>query len=178
MEEACSTVRATTRAQVQENILKLTLQNNDNGKYQHDDIITFVNAVRRVLKALYNPSDPGNGMMKLLKSSTGSPPIAISAIDSNDVATIATVLATVTREAAVANAALGPGAAHIAPTITTRTESQDKANRLNLNFQAVIGAKEGAATAITEKVVSDVTNIVLRTVNGNDFKRIDDYELH
>ena len=32
-----------------------------------------------------------------------------------------------------ATAALGPSAAHIAPTITTHTESQDQSNRLNLN---------------------------------------------
>ena len=44
-------------------------------------------------------------------------------------------------EVAAATAALGPGAARISMTITTRTEAQGKANRLNLNFQAIIGAK-------------------------------------
>ena len=116
-------------------------------------------------------------MMKLLNSSTGVPPSAILAIKSNNVATIANVLATATREAAAATAALGPGAARTVPAIATCTESQDEANRLNLNCQAVIGAKEGAATAITDRVGRDITNIVLSKVNGNDFNGVDDYDL-
>ena len=150
---------------------------NDNGQYQHNNIVTFINAIRRVLKTSYNMSNPCNGMLKLIDSSTGVPLIAIFTINSNDVATIATTLTTDTHEAAAITAALGPGAARITPTITTSTEDQYEANRLNLNCQAVIGAQEGATTAITYKVGSDVTNIVLRTVNGYDFKGIDDYEL-
>ena len=149
-----------------------------NGKYQHDNIITFGNAVRRVLKTFYNPSNPGNSMMKLLNSSTGVPTSTISGINFNSVSTIATVLATATRKAAAATAALGPGAAYIAPTITTRKEAQDEANRLNLNCQAVIGAKEGSVTAITDNVGSDVTDIVLSMVNGDDFRVINNYKPH
>ena len=151
---------------------------NENGQYQHDNIFTFVNAVRRVLKTSYNPSNPGNGMMKLLNSSTGVPLSAVLAIKSNNVATIATALATSTLEAVSATTALVPGAACIAPIITTCTEYQDEANCLNLNCQAVVVAKEGPATSITDKVGSNVTDIVLRTVNEEDFKGIDDYELH
>ena len=117
-------------------------------------------------------------MMNLLDSSTGKPPSAISEIKSNNVAAIVSVLATATYEAASTTAALVPGAAHIAPTITTCMESQDEANCLNLNCQAVIGTKEGAASAITDKVDSNVTNIVLHTVNGDEFKEIDNYKLH
>ena len=112
-------------------------------------------------------------MMKLVNSSTGVPLSAISEINSNDIATIATVLVTATREAAGATAALGPSASRITPTITTCTEAQGEANCLNLNFQSVIGSKEGAATAITYKVGSDATDIVLRTMNSDDFKVID-----
>ena len=116
-------------------------------------------------------------MMNLLDSSTGVPPSAILAIYSNNVATIATVIATSTRKAAAATATLRPGASRIAPTITTRTEAQDESNRLNLNCQAGISAKEGTATAVTDNVGSDVTDIVIRKVNGDNFKGIDDYEL-
>ena len=118
-------------------------------------------------------------MMKLLDSITAPPPpSAILAINSNDVATISTVLATATRKATAATMALGLGAACIAPTITTSTESQDKANRLNLNCQSIISAKEGAITDITDKVGIDITDIVLRTMNGDYFKGINDYNLH
>ena len=44
--------------------------------------------------------------------------------------------------------------------------------------QAVIGAKEGATEAITEKVGSDITDAVLRTADGTDYRSINDYELH
>ena len=117
-------------------------------------------------------------MTKLLNSITSVPPSAIPAINSNDVATITTVLATATCKAAAATAALSPGAAQIAPTITTRMKAQDEANHLNFNYQSVIGAKEGSATAITDKFVSDVNDIVLCTVNRDDFKVIDNYKLH
>ena len=113
-------------------------------------------------------------MMNLLDSSTGVPPSAILAIYSNNVATIATVIATSTRKAAAATATLRPGASRIAPTITTRTEAQDEANHLNLNCQAFIGAKSCAATAITDKVGSNVINIVLRTANVDNFKGINE----
>ena len=93
----------------------------------------FANAVCRVLNTLYNTSVLGNDIMKMPNSSNGVPRRAISEINSNNVATIATVLATATREAAVATAPLVPGAACIVPTITTCTEAQHKANHLNLN---------------------------------------------
>ena len=43
--------------------------------------------------------------------------------------------------------------------------------------QAIIGAKEGATTAIREKVGDAIANTVLRTADGVD-KGIDEYELH
>ena len=98
MAYSCFTVRTTTRAQVKEDILKLTLRKHYNGQYQHDNIVTFANAVLRILKTSYNPSDPGNGMMKLIDSSTGVPPSAILTIKSNNMATISTVLTTATRD--------------------------------------------------------------------------------
>ena len=116
--------------------------------------------------------------MKLLDSSNGAPPRAISEIKSNDVSTITNVLATATRKVAAVTAALGPSTALIATTIKTRTEAQDEDNHININCQAVIGAEEGATTAITDKVGRYVTDIVLRTASGNDFKGIEDYKLH
>ena len=53
----------------------------------------------------------------------------------------------------------------------------DEANRRNLTNQAVIKAKEGAAEAISNLVVSDVTNGVLRSPDGKDYKGVDEYTL-
>ena len=48
----------------------------------------------------------------------------------------------------------------ITPTITSRSDAQDKANCLNLIHRAIISAKEGIAKAITMKVGSDVTDMI------------------
>ena len=66
MADACYTARATTKQQVLKGIEKLTLHKNENGQYTHDAILLFQKGVTRVLTSQYNPSDPGNGMKKLL----------------------------------------------------------------------------------------------------------------
>jgi hypothetical protein len=60
---------------------------------------------------------------------------------------------------------------------STAALTQDKANCLNLTHQTVIGAKELATEDITMKVGTDVTNAVLNTGNGSDFKSINDWQL-
>ena len=41
----------------------------------------------------------------------------------------------------------------------------------------MIAAKEGTAEAIKEKIGTDVTDAVLKTADGSDFKSIDDWQL-
>ena len=67
MAEACFTARSSTRNQVKEEIAKLTLVTNGQGQYQHNDIVTLIKGVQRVLKSPFNPSNPGNGMVILLE---------------------------------------------------------------------------------------------------------------
>eukprot|EP00956_Cyclotella_meneghiniana_P040226 scaffold189832_cov70-Cyclotella_meneghiniana.AAC.1 len=62
--------------------------------------------------------------------------------------------------------------------IDTRADAQDEADRRNYAIQAAIGAKEGAAEAITNKVGSDITDSVLRNADGNDNKSVDEYTLY
>ena len=56
------------------------------------------------------------------------------------------------------------------PAITTRADAQDEADRRNYAIQAAIGAKQGAADAITNKVGTDITDSVLRYAHSNDCK--------
>jgi len=65
----------------------------------------------------------------------------------------------------------------ILPTITTRTEAQEEANRLNVINQSVIGAKEGVVKAISKLIRSDITDTILRTADGSNHKSIDDFTL-
>ena len=143
MADACFTTRATTRDHVKAAITKLTLPCNSSNQYTHDAITTFFTGVRRVLKSTYNPGDPGNGMEKLLTSSTANPPSLLSRIRLTDAATITSVL---DESRATANA-LSTTQLPVLPTITTRADAQDEADRINQINQAVIGAKEGATEA-------------------------------
>ena len=174
MADACFTARATTRDHVKAAITKLALPRNSSNQYTHDAITTFFTGVRRVLKSTYNPGDPGNGMEKLLISSTANPPSLLARIRSTDAATITSVL----DEARAIADAQSTAQLPVLPTITARADAQDEADRINMINQAVIGAKEGATEAITKKVGSDITDAVLRTADGTDYRSIDDYELH
>ncbi|KAL3770316.1 hypothetical protein ACHAWO_008541 [Cyclotella atomus] len=62
-----------------------------------------------------------------------------------------------------------------APEITTRLDAQDEADRLNQDYQAAIGVKEGATEAWLEIVGKDVLVPVLRDTDGIRTKGIDDY---
>ena len=63
------------------------------------------------------------------------------------------------------------------PAITTCPDAIDAADRKNNLTQSVIGAKEGATEAVTVKVGARVTDTVLRTSDGTDYKSVDEYEL-
>jgi hypothetical protein len=67
MAEACYMARATTKQQVIKGIGKLTLQTNKHGQYMHDAILLLQKGIRCVLVSQFNPSNPGKGMVKLLK---------------------------------------------------------------------------------------------------------------
>ena len=67
MTEAALTARGTTKSYVKENFASsLSLTKNGSGQYDHAVAQTFRNGVDRLIMGLYNTSDPGNGMRKLL----------------------------------------------------------------------------------------------------------------
>ena len=168
MADACFTARSTTREHVAASIKKLTLPTTDNGQYDHDAATTFIAGIHRVLRETYNPGDPGNGMFKLCAAAN-----AIASIKATSVATAKSVL----DDAKAIAAAASTGSSIVPPAIDSRADAQDEADRINLINQAVIGAKEGAAEAITAKVGSDVTDAVLKTADGSDLRSIDDWLL-
>ena len=70
------------------------------------------------------------------------------------------------------------GTATVAPEITTNSDAQDKADRQNTFRLAAISVKEGIAEGITKLVGKDITDPILRTLDGSDFKSVDDFQLH
>jgi hypothetical protein len=98
---------------------------------------------------------------------------AIATIKATAVAMAKSIL----NDAQAVAAAASTGRTIVPHTIDSRADTQDEANRLNLINQAVIGAKEGAAEAITAKVGSDVTDAVLKTAACSDFRSINNWLL-
>jgi hypothetical protein len=159
MAEACYTTRATTKQQVLDGINKLTLQTNKHGQYTHNAILLLQKCVQQVLISQFNPSDPGNGMLKLLDNGAN----ILTQVKSTDAITAGSVLKMAKKRADELTTTTGKT---ILPTFTTQTEAQEEANRLNVINQSVIGAKEGVVKALTKLVGSDITNAILRTTNG------------
>ena len=168
MSDACYTVRATTRAEVEKAIGKLTLTKNESGQYAHDDILTVGKQIKRILAGQFNPGASGPGMTKLLAST----PNALTNKKSTDIYTIDSILKQSRAEADAK--ATTPAAV---PLITLRSDAQDEADLENRFTQAIMGAKEGATEAITDLVGSDITDTVLRAADGTDYKSIDEYSL-
>ena len=168
MADACFTAWTTTRDHVCEAIAKLALPKNANGQFNDDVATNFKAAVARVLKSTFNPINPGCGMSgRCMKTSD------VAKITTTSVATIQLVLDDVAAKARAASTLTNT----VSPSITTRSDAQEEADRINLLNQVVIGAKEGATEAITNKVGSDITDTMLKTADGSAFKGVDDYQL-
>jgi hypothetical protein len=136
----------------------------------HDAISLLQKCIRHVLVSQFNPSDPGKSMEKLLKDGTN----LLTNVKSTNAITANSVLKAAK---ARADAALKALSTTITPSITSRSEAQEEADRLNVINQSVIGAKEGVVKAVTKLVGSDITNAVLQTADGSNHKSIDNYTL-
>ena len=66
----------------------------------------------------------------------------------------------------------------VAPDITSNTDAQEEADRINMFRLSAIGAKVGAAAGISMLVGTDITDATLRTTDGQDFKTVDEYTLY
>jgi hypothetical protein len=121
-----------------------------------------------MLVSQFNPSDPGKGMAKLLEDGSN---LLTNVKSTNAIMAYSVLKAAKTK----ADVALKAASTTIAPTITSRSEAQEEADRLNVINQLVISAKEGVVKAVTKSVGSNITNAVLQTANGSNHKSIDDY---
>lgn len=171
MSEACYTAKATLRTASKDLVSGLSLQRNNNGQYQHDAIMLFKTGIERKLAEIYNPLVPGEGMKQLLIQT----PNLLNSIKSTDNKTPDEILRSAKNQAALLSTSSGQP---IEPTIKTRAEAIDEADRINYAYQATIGTKMGVADAITEKVGKDITDPILRTADGTDYKSVDDWSLH
>ena len=68
MSEEYFTARTATREHVRGKIATLSLPKTADGRYNFDEVTSFMEEVKRVLRETINPLDPENGMSGLLHS--------------------------------------------------------------------------------------------------------------
>eukprot|EP00804_Cyclotella_cryptica_P009141 CCRYP_003208-RA/>CCRYP_003208-RA protein AED:0.61 eAED:0.32 QI:0/0/0/0.5/1/1/2/0/507 len=138
------------------------------GECDHDAATTFIAGIHRVLRETYNPETRQRDVQTLRRRQRNRrlkrppSPAAKSVLDGAKAAAAARV-----------HRQLHRASRHRQP----RPAPQGEADRINLINQAVTGAKEGAAEAITAKVGSGVTGAVLKTAGGSDLRSIGDWLL-
>ena len=101
MSEEYFTARTATREHVQGEIAALSLPKTADGRYNFDEVRSFMEEVKRVLGETINPLDPENGMSGLLRSSKAATnPSLVAAIRSTHVETAKSVLEAAKKKAA------------------------------------------------------------------------------
>ena len=171
MAEACYTARTTTKQQVLNGFIKLTLHMKKHGQYTHDAILLLQNGIQHVLISQFNPSNPGKSMEKLLNDGNN----LLTLVKSTDAITAGSVIKAAKKRADELTATTSKTILH---SITAQTEAQEEADQLNIINQSIIGTKEGVIQAITKLVGSNVTNVILRTINVSNHKSIDEFTLY
>ena len=163
-------VRTEARARVLAEMSKIILHKNEVGGYAYNDATTLITQIERVLeRETYEESSDGMKGLLSTTHNTLNRYKATIAIKRKD------ILRESKEEAALLSASAG---ATIAPEITTNSDAQDEADRQNTFRLAAVGAKEGIAEGITALVGKDITNPILRTSDGSDFRSVDGYQLH
>ena len=112
----------------------MTLHTNNHGQYTHDAIFLIQKGIQRVFVSQFNPSDPGKGMVKLLDNGNN----ILTQVQSTNAITAESVLKAAKKRADEFSTMTGKT---VLPTFTTRTETQEEADQLNMINQSVIGTK-------------------------------------
>ena len=165
------TIRSTTSAAIKKGLQKIKLPKNEASQYLHNVAVLVGTQLHRLLTRVYNSGADGPDMSKLMDSGDN----ALTLRKNTDTHTIESVL-TAARAAAKAAGKQQDGTPTL-PLITSQDDAEVDAARENLLTQAIMGAKEGITDGITALVGSDITDVILRSADGTDFKGIDKYAL-
>jgi hypothetical protein len=153
-------------------IKPITLPTDANGHYQHDDAIKYIEQLKQAAKEMFNPLDKTSGMSKLFEKTGNS----INNITTQDVYEWRDIITKAKKDAKDKTDRSGSGTVYV-PDITTRSDAQEEADRLNQFNQAVLGVKEGFKEAICAACGTDALTSVIKQADGQA-KSIDDYILY
>ena len=144
------------------------ITNNDVGGYKYNAAVTFIKQINRVLEQqLFE--ELADGMVGL---GSKTPNMLI-----NYKSNVTTNKSDVKRQSISEVQAASSKINIVAPDITTNANAQDEADRQNIARIASIEVKEAILAAITSIVGAQITNRILRTTDGSDFRTVDEYEL-
>ena len=162
-------VRSNTQAHVKAQMQELSITKNDVGGYKYNAAVTLIKQTNRVLgQQLFEESADG---MVGLGSDT---PNTLTNFKSNVAIKKSNIKTQSITEAVAARSATNI----VAPKIATNANSKDEADRQNTARLAAIGVKEVIASAITLIFGAQITNPILCTSYGSDFRTVDEYSLH
>jgi hypothetical protein len=164
--------RRETKANTIDALKEIKLTTDEAGQYQHDEAIKFIDQLKQVAAEMANPEDTTKtGMSKLFDEA----PNELNSIKTKDIYSWRDIIKREKdkADAKTKNSTIGKV---YQPEITTRSEAQDEADRLNQFNQAVIGIKEGYKDALCNNGGTDALVSVLKQADGT-LKSIDEYTL-
>ena len=148
---------------------EILINKNDVGGYEYNAAVTLIKQINHVLEhKLFEESADG---MVGLGSET---PNTLTNYKSN----VAIKKSDITRQSIPEAQAASSTINIVAPNITTNADAQGEADRQNAARLAEIRVKEAIAAAITSIVGAQITNPILRTTDGSDFRTVNKYDLH
>ena len=162
-------VRSDAQARVKAQMQELLITKNDVGGYEYNAAVILIKQINRVLEhQLFEELD--NGMVSIGSKT----PNTLTNYKSN----VAIKKSDVKRQS-ISEAQAESSTINIAaPEITTNADAQDEADRQNTARLAEIGVKEAIAAAIASMVGAQITNPILCTTDGLNFRTVNEYELH
>ena len=162
-------VRSDEQACVKAQMQEILINKNDVGGYEYNAVVTLIKQINRFLEQqLFEES--ADGMVGLGRKM----PNTLTSYKSN----VAIKKSDVKRQSIAEAQAARSTNNIVAPKITTNADVQDQVDRQNTARLTAIGVKEAIASAITSIVGAQITNPILRTMDGSDFWTVDKYDLH
>ena len=165
MTDAALTTRYAAAELVEKLLNEIDIPLTSTNSYNVDNGAKWIGGVENRFKELYVPGGSANNDGALQLLNTGSD---LANIKSTDMHSATSILY---HDMAIAD----PANTTNTPEITTRADAQEEAERLNTRVQFITGVKEALAKIVTAKFGKRITDPVLRTADGSDFKSINDW---
>ena len=166
-------ILSTTSAAIKKGLKKIKLHKNEANQYSYNAAVLVGTHLRRLLTGVYNSGGDGPGMSRLMDSGDN----ALTLRKNTDTHTIESVLTAAKAVAKKKGKGKDKDGNPTLPLITSRDDAEVEAARENILTQAIMGAKEGITDGFTSLLGSDITDAILQSANGTDFKGIAEYAL-